>query len=309
MSPVAGLSRPRPLAPGDRVAVVATSGPVRPDLLASGVEVLRDWGLVVDLAEHLRDAHPTLPFLAGSDADRAADLQRAWLDPEVAGVICARGGYGAQRMVDLVDWDALAKVEPKVFAGSSDVTALHEAVAARLGQVTFFAPMIGTTAFDEVAQAGLRSALLAPEAGLVLTGPEAGALVPGVTGGTATGLLVGGNLSLLASSLGTASSWPLPTGSILLLEDVEEEPYRLDRYLVQLDRAGYFDGVAGVALGSWVDCGPVEEVRAVLVDRLAGLGVPVGWEIGFGHCARQHTVPLGVQATLDADAGTLTLLG
>jgi muramoyltetrapeptide carboxypeptidase len=135
-------------------------------------------------------------------------------------------------------------------------------------------------------------------------GPRARALV----GGRATGVSTGGTLSLLAAALGARGVPPPPDGAIALLEDVTEEPYRIDRLLTQLLRAGWFDRVAGIALGSWQECGPPEEVRDVVLDRLGGLGVPVVEELGFGHCPGQLTVPLGAQVELDADAATLRLI-
>jgi muramoyltetrapeptide carboxypeptidase len=134
--------KPGRLRAGSRVAVVAPAGPVPEEPLYRGIAVLESWGLRVELGKHVLDRHSRLPYLAGADADRAADLQRAWCDPGVDAVFCARGGYGCQRMVDLLDWDAMAAAGPKVFAGSSDVTALHEAIGTHLGMVTLFSPMI-----------------------------------------------------------------------------------------------------------------------------------------------------------------------
>jgi muramoyltetrapeptide carboxypeptidase len=298
-------ARPRRLVPGDSVVVVAPSGPPTPEFLGRGVDVLRDWGLRVTLADHVLDRHPDLPYLAGRDADRAADLQRAWCDPDVRAVLCARGGYGAMRMIDLLDWDAMAAAVtaagPKVFTGSSDITALHAAIGDRLGVVTLLSPIVAGPSFDETARKYLRAMLFEPEPALSITGPS----VATMNHGRATGMLVGGNLSLLVSCLGAAA--PPPDGAIVLLEDVTEEPYRIDRMLTQLLRAGWFTGVAGVALGSWTDCGQPSDVYAVVADLLGGLGIPMVWELGFGHIPGQVTIPLGVEATRDADAGTLTL--
>ena len=299
------LTRPRPLRAGDRVAVVAPSGPLRPEHLEAGLGFLRGWGLEPVTAGHALDRHPRFDYLAGTDEARAHDLQSAWCDPSIAAVLCARGGYGAQRIVDRLDWDAMRAAGPKAFAGFSDVTALHEAFATRLGLATLHGPMPAAVSFVEDAgnREQLRQALFEPDTPRVLTSPEARALVPG----RASGVTLGGCLSLLAAELGTPHARPGAAGGILLLEDVGDRPYALDRMLTQLLRAGWLDGVAGIALGSWEDCGPYEDVRAVLLDRLGGLGVPVVEQIGFGHCASTVTVPLGVPAVLDADAGTLTV--
>jgi muramoyltetrapeptide carboxypeptidase len=291
---------------GDRVALVAPAGPPPPDVLTAGVARLARWGVRVTLGAHVRDRHPTLPYLAGTDTDRAADLQAAWCDPDVDVVACARGGYGSVRLLDLLDWTAMAAVPPKPLIGSSDNTALLHVFAARLGAPTVFAPMIATNAFaaDPLAAARLHDCLCHPEKPITVTGPEAGALAE-PTGGRTRGVTAGGNASLLAALAGTEPT--PPDGSILLLEDVTEDPYRLDGIITRLSRAGWLAKATGIALGSWTRCGPPERVRATLTDRLAGLGVPVAWGLTFGHCAGQASIPLGAPAELDADAGTLTV--
>jgi muramoyltetrapeptide carboxypeptidase len=272
--------------------------------LEAGLDILRGWDLDPVVGPHVLDRHPEFAYLAGTDADRAADFQAAWCDPTIDAVLCARGGYGAQRMVDLLDWDALRAAGPKVFLGYSDITALHEAFATRMGLVTLHGPMIAAVDFlkNARAQEHLRATLFEPESVRTITsaGP---ALVPG----RARGVLLGGCLSLLAADLGTPWARPSARGGLLCLEDVGEETYRLDRYLTQLLRAGWFDGVAGVVLGSWAECAPYEEVRALVLDRLGGLGVPIAEEFGFGHGEGALTIPFGVRGELDAEEASLTL--
>ncbi|MFD7298930.1 LD-carboxypeptidase [Streptomyces sp. NPDC059897] len=296
------LRRPERLAPGARVAVVASSGPVPEAALQTGLDILRGWDLEPVVMPHVLDTNAEFDYLAGADADRAADLQRAWCDPDVDGVLCARGGYGAQRMVDLLDWEAMRAAPPKVFVGYSDITALHEAFAVRLGVSTLHGPMVATADFlkNPRAQEHLRATLFEPESVRVISAVGGGVLVPG----TARGVTLGGCLSLLAADLGVAGARGAARGGLLCLEDVGEEAYRVDRYLTQLLRGGWLDGVAGILLGSWADCDPL---RGLLVDRLGGIGVPVVEEFGFGHCDGALTVPLGVAGELDAGAGTLTL--
>lgn len=298
------LLRPSRLAPGARVAVVAPSGPVVEERLQAGLDLLRGWDLDPFAAPHVLDRHGELGYLAGTDAERAADLQRAWCDPCVDAVICARGGYGAQRVVDLLDWDAMRAAGPKVFLGFSDSTTLHEAFAVRLGLVTLYGPVAAGIDFvkNARAQEHLRATLFAPETVRILTS-DGTALAPG----RARGVTLGGCLALLATGYGTPHTRPGARGGLLLLEDVGERPYAVDRALTQLLRTGWLDGVAGIALGSWAQCGPYEELRPVLADRLGGLGIPVVEELGFGHCDGALTVPFGVTAELDADTGTLTL--
>ncbi|MGX1757149.1 S66 peptidase family protein [Streptomyces lydicus] len=292
------------LRPGDRVAVVAPSGPLAPERLDRGLDVLRGWDLDPVAAPHARDTHPTLRYLAAADEERARDLQEAWCDPAVKAVFAARGGYGAQRMVDLLDWDALRAAAPKPLVGFSDVTVLHEAFAVRAGVSTLHGPAVAGEVFlkDDATREHLRRTLFAPETVRAVVSPTARPLVPG----RAHGITLGGCLTMLATEVGTPRARRGAAGGLLLLEDVGEPPYRIDRALTQLLRAGWLDGVAGVVLGSWARCGPYERVREVLRDRLGGLGVPVAEEFGFGHGDSALTLPLGVPAELDATAGTLT---
>ncbi|RSS31308.1 LD-carboxypeptidase [Streptomyces sp. WAC08452] len=298
------LTRPPRLAPGARVAVVAPSGPVPEERLQAGLDVLRGWDLDPVVAPHVLDRHAAFDYLAGTDADRAADLQTAWCDPSVDAVLCARGGYGVQRMADLLDWEAMRAAGPKVLVGFSDITALHEAFATRLGLVTLHGPMAAGIDFlkNARAQEHLKATLFTPETVRVIASGGT-PLVPG----RARGVTLGGCLCLLAAEVGSPHARASARGGLLCLEDVGEETYRLDRYLTQLLRAGLLDGVRGILLGSWHACEPYERLRTMLADRLGGLGVPVVEDFGFGHCEGALTIPFGVTAELDADAGTLTL--
>ncbi len=297
------LRRPPRLRPGDRVAVVSPGGPVAKERLDAGCRVLRSWGLDVVLGAHAADVHPRFGYMAGPDSARAADLQEAWLAADVAGVLCARGGYGSQRIADLLDWDAMRAVPPKVFGGYSDVTSLHAAFGTRLGVATLHCPMVGTESFLDDARSALllRRMLFEPASELTLTSPGAVGLVPGA----ARGVTVGGCASVLAAELGSPTAWPGAGGGILLLEDTDEDLYRLDRVFTHLLRSGWLEGVAGIALGSWQGC--EDGVHDLALDRFGGLGVPIVGELGFGHGPGAITVPLGVPATLDAAAAALTL--
>ncbi|MFD4689945.1 LD-carboxypeptidase [Streptomyces sp. NPDC058463] len=301
------LTRPARLRPGARVAIVAPSGSVPAERLETGLDLLRGWDLDPVVAPHVLDVHPELDYLAGTDEDRARDLQEAWCDPSVDAVLCARGGYGVHRMVDLLDWPAMRAAGPKAFVGYSDITVLHEAFALRAGFSTLHGPMIATEVFlkDAATQESLRSTLLEPESVRTLGLDAAAALVPG----RARGITYGGCSSLLAADVGTPQARTVARGGLLMLEDITEEPYRLDGILTRLLRMGALDGISGVACGSWEGCGPYEQVRAVLHDRLGGLGIPVVEELGFGHCAAALTIPLGVPAVLEApaDGGRCTL--
>ena len=297
------LIRASRLRSGDRVAVVAPAGPVLPERLDRGLDVLRSWGLSVTVGEHARGTHERFGYLAADDAARADDLMRAWCDPEVQAVFCARGGYGVQRMVDLLDWESIAAAGPKVLVGFSDVTALHQAFAARLGLSTIHGPVVTSLGSgDEESRTHLRGLLFDPAPGVALT-PSS---VETVVGGRAEGVLVGGNVAMLSSEVGTRNSLRAAS-SIAVLEEIGEETYRLDRMLTQLLRTGWFDDVLGIVLGTFTDCGLLASVRELVEDRLGPLGVPLVWGAPIGHEDRNLAFPYGVPAVLDADAGRLVL--
>lgn len=299
------ILRPPALRPGDLVMLVSPSGPTRPERVNRGTELLASWGLRVALAPHV---YARTGFLAGSDAHRLADLNAALADRSVRGVVCTRGGYGAQRLVDGIEMDAV-RADPKVVVGFSDITALQLALWRGARLVTVHGP--GAAWLDErtgpTSSESLRTAIMRPEPIVMKREPAeetAAVAIPG----TAAGLLLGGNLCLLAASVGTPDM-PDMSGAILLLEEVEEPPYKIDRMLTQLLRSGALRGLAGVALGQFTKCAddwPVS-VADVLLERLGDLGVPVLGGLPIGHGLGQLTVPLGVPAWIDVVNGTLTV--
>jgi muramoyltetrapeptide carboxypeptidase len=301
---LAGMVRkPRRLVSGDRVAVVAPSGPVDPDRLAAGLEVLRGWDLEIDVLPGATGRHERLPYLAADDAVRAKDFRAAWLDPAYTAVFCARGGYGAQRMLQHLDADELTSAEPKLLIGFSDITALHEIFNAT-GLVTIHGPMAGAVEQLRTATSSdrLRQLLFEPETIENLLAPGRPAVL---TGGRAEGVLRGGNVALLATGLGTPTSHR--GAGIVVLEEVGEDAYRLDRLLTQLLRSGWFDRVAGLVLGDFSEADDPDLVGAVLAERLGRLGIPAVTGAAIGHERTNLAVPLGAPVVLDADAGTLTL--
>lgn len=286
--------------------IVAPSGPIDPDKLEQGAAILKSWGLEVEIGEHALDQSST--YLAGSDGARIADLSRAWCDPRVSAVMCARGGYGLQRIVDWIDWGQLAAAregaDSPVLIGFSDATALHEAVATRLGVVTLHGPMVATRRFatDVESQERLRHVLFGTEIGLgPLTGDTVRELVPG----RVSGVLCGGNLTTMASGVGTYTAHKSLAGGLVLLEDVAETPYEVDRMITQLLRSGVFDGIVGIVGGTWVGCGDPLAIDRVLVDRLGPLNIPILNGVDVGHGLSNHTVPLGLTGMLDAQQGVL----
>jgi len=299
--------RPHVLRPGDVVMLASPSGPTRPERVARGVELLNHWGLQVRLAPNV---YARTGYLAGTDDQRLADLNHALRDPEVRGVLCTRGGYGVQRIVDGVDLAAVL-ADPKVVVGFSDITALQLALWRGARLATVHGP--GAAWLDERtghdAAESLRGAVMTvqPVAVTVREDEETSPVRLGAAHGTVTGTLIGGNLSLLSASVGTIDL-PDLRGAILLVEEVGEPPYKVDRMLVHLLRSGTLDGLAGVAVGQFTDCADEwsTTIVDVLTERLGALGVPVLGGLPVGHGRDQLTVPLGVPATLDVEAGTLT---
>ncbi len=300
-----GVVRPPALRPGDRVRVVAPAG-VPDSRLARGIQILESFGLVVEQGAHLYDRYG---YLAGTDADRLADLNAAFRDPGVRGVFAARGGYGTQRIIDGLDLAAVHR-DPRVFVGFSDLTVLSGRLWTSDRLVSFYGPMVNwTDARTGPAEIeSLRRAVMTTDP-IVLTSdpaePSAAVSVPGV----ATGTLLGGNLTMLHASLGTPDL-PDLRGAILMFEDTDESPYSYDRMLTSLIRAGALRRIAGVAVGQFtnapVTSGQWTAAQAVQ-DRLGGLGVPVLGGLRIGHGNGQLTVPLGARATIDTAAGTLSV--
>ena len=298
------MIRPPALRPGTRVALVAAAGPLPEggvDRAMARVESLGWEAVPGDFCRARRG------YLAGTDEERAADLNRALHDPSIGAVWFLRGGYGTMRILHEIDWDALRN-HPKALIGFSDNTAVHLA-AQRAGVVGFHGPHPHTSAFPDFARDELLRVLTVPEPAGVLPLPPGGRAVT-VAGGVAEGPLLGGNLSLLSSTLGTPYA-VRPDGAILFLEEVGEHPYRLDRLFSHLRLAGVLSAVAGIVVGGITETPEVEgapTAEEVVRDALGGLGIPVATGFPFGHIDDNWTLPLGVRARLDADAGTLALL-
>lgn len=298
------LARPPALRPGDRVAVLSVSSPVGQADLRIGLDALRFAGLAPVVYASAQDGGSMRHYLAGDDMLRASDLRAALTDPSIAGILFARGGYGAQRTLEAMTWDGLAGLPPKVLAGYSDITAILEAVAVRLGWSCLHGPMItsGGRAAHYSFESLLRM-LMRPEQATEIHYPDAVTLV----GGTARGMTLGGNLCLLTSSVGTDSSLPARHG-ILLIEEQNEADYRIDRMLTQLRRSGYLNGVAGIIGGTFTGCGEPAQIEAILGERLGDLGVPLITWANVGHGGYFQTFPVGIAAELAADSRTLRLL-
>lgn len=310
------LIRPKRLEPGDTIGIVApASAPPDPETIDRSVAVLEALGFKVRLARNVRRRRG---FLAGNDRERASDLMRMFTDRRVSAMVCVRGGYGTARLLPLLDYRAI-RANPKILVGYSDITSLHCALLVKANLISFHGPMLNSDFVHETMPAfTLRSFLR-----ILTTSTGSHSISEGYRGktinvlrrGVACGQLIGGNLSLLCTTIGTP--WQPPfRGRILFFEDVSEKPFRFDRMLTHLLNCGLLQQVAGIAIGINQDCADPKARRSreyrqsledVLKERLLPLQVPVVMGLPFGHVPHNATLPIGVRAKLDGDNGDLLL--
>lgn len=299
---------PKRLKKGDTVGIIAPSSPPNQENLQKALPFLEELGLKIKLGKSVDAAHG---YLAGTDEERLADLHAMFEDPEVAGIICAGGGFGAARYADKIDY-AMIMENPKVFWGYSDITFLHTALGEYAEMVTFHGPMlasdVGKPEFHE--RSGRMFGQLFEPFELHYT--EEVAPLKTLVGGVAQGELVGGNLSLIRSAIGTKFDLDVK-GKILLIEDIDEEPYEVDEMLNQLRMARKFDEAAGIVIGDFKNASPKKRKPSLTLDQVfndyfSGLKIPVVKGFKIGHCEPHFSVPLGALARLDGDAKTLTIL-
>ena len=299
-----------------KVGLVAPASPVAEDEDArAAVDLLESLGFEVRPG---RQIFQRSAYLAGTDAARAADFNEIARDPTVDAIVCLRGGYGTARILPAIDYDALAR-RPRVIMGYSDITALLNAVHERTGMITFHGP-IAAQNFTEYTYREYEKVLVDGSGPCVLGAPPEIEVRPGfverenrltpIVSGRAEGRLIGGNLTLLAHLVGTPYE-PTYEDAILVLEDVYEAPYSIDRMLTHLWPAGRLQRCAGIVLGECTEAetdGNTFSVERVLRDRFEPLGLPTLRGLMIGHVDDQTVVPIGARASLDVDAGTLTLL-
>lgn len=308
--------QPPKLVPGSRIALVAPAGPLlEKDDLTRAQQLCRALGYEPFIGTN---AYSRYGYLAGTDDQRFADLNAALQNPSIDAVWCIRGGYGSIRLLERVDYDAIAR-RPKALIGFSDITVLLNAVTRQSGVVTFHGPvaraampLFSREHFDRVLASGEVPGLLGriPPSDAVLV-PQDNRIVT-LHGGTAEGWLAGGNLTLLHCLIGTPY-FPDLEGAILFLEDVAERLYNIDRMLAHLRIIGALQQLAGVAVGRFTQLERATGDGAlgfdeVLATYFGSLGIPVAYGFPIGHIDAQWTLPLGVRARLNADAGELELL-
>jgi muramoyltetrapeptide carboxypeptidase len=297
------MRRPKSLPPGGKIGIVNPSSPVETDLLDSGIAVLESRGFRVQVAPHVRarDGHH-----AGSPADRASDFTTFYADPAIDVLWCARGGSSALRLWPLLDWAALAALPPKMVVGYSDTTSLLLPMNQRVGTIALHGPL--------VFELGALAPDLLDWQMRLLQDPQPAGIVPGLAAetlvpGAADGPLCGGCLSLVAATLGTP--YQIETaGKLLLIEDIGEAPHRIERFLCQFAEAGLFASASGFVVGQATDADDSRTVSMPQIwsDLLSPYGKPAVLGFPFGHVADNYALPLGVHASLDADAKTLSLL-
>lgn len=307
---------PKALKAGDTIGMIAPSGSFKDQsMVESSRLALETRGFRVVVGDSCLHKYG---YLAAPDELRASDINTFFADHRIDGIVCMKGGYGTPRILDRLDYEVIA-ANPKVFAGYSDITGLHMAFRRYAGFPTFHTPMAISMVdgFDEFSAASWMSALTSVEPlGLLLpppgTGGEPSSGPRALVGGMARGPLVGGNLSLVAALTGTPYEL-MPDGAILFLEDVDEEPYRIDRMLTNLRLAGYFDRCTGIVLGHWTHCDAKDPERSltleqVFTDVIIPSGKPTLAGFAAGHSTPTHSFPLGVEAVLDSDKGTLAIV-
>lgn len=299
------LIKPRALEFGDTIGVIAPASPPKEArYIDPAIAALKTMGFKVKLGSAARKR---TGFLAGSDHERADDINRMFADKQISGILCLRGGYGAARTLDKLNYGVI-KRNPKILCGFSDITALHLAIFKKSGLMTFHGPTLLTLLgpkerSDYTLTSWLRSVMVAEPYGDVRRGmPKKYSKARTLLKGTASGALVGGNLSIITSLVGS-EYLPSFSGKILFLEDVNEAPYRVDRALTQLLLSGALRGVKGIAIG---DFGGTGDFESVFRDRLSSLKVPVITGLPIGHIDDFATVPQGALARIED--GTLSII-
>ena len=300
------LVKPSPLLPGDTVGLINPASQITPEEVQPVVDFLSFKGFRVKLGQHLFDQYG---YLAGKDQDRAKDVNRMFADKSVQAILTVRGGWGCSRILPLLDYE-LIRQNPKIIIGYSDITSLLLAISSRTGLVTFHGP-VGTSTWNSFTINYVQGILVDAQA-MVLQNPKE-LPIKTIVSGKAKGRLWGGNLSVLASIIGS-SYLPDWGEGILFVEEIGEDVYRLDRLLTQLQLAGILEQLSGFIFGQCTDCQAGEEdepsltLTQVLEDLLKPLGIPAWSGAAFGHVANKWTLPLGLPVEIDAQAGTIQML-
>lgn len=304
------MIKPQALKLGDMVGIIAPSSPTSNENVKAAEDKLIEMGFKVKLG---KSPYERYGYLSGTDSTRANDINEMFKDEEIKAIICVRGGYGTPRILDLLDYDVI-KNNPKIFVGYSDITALHIAFTQKCNLVTYHGPMLSSDMikdFSEFSKDKLFKTLMDPEPLGKISNPQGEEIVT-INGGIAEGTIIGGNLSLIVATIGTPYEIDVK-GKLLFIEEIGEEPYKIDRMLNQLRLSGKLEDASGIILGDFNNCesGKHEEnltLSQVIDDHIKPLKKPTIYNLQAGHCNPMVTLPLGVMARLDADKGELTIL-
>lgn len=304
------MIRPKPLKKGDKIGLIGASSPAKKERIESSIKAMEDLGLKVVLGDSCRAYHG---FLSGSDELRANDINKMFRDKSIKGIFAIRGGYGASRILDMLDYEMIHR-NPKIFAGYSDVTALHNVFNEKCKLITFHTPMASTEFYkgvDDYTMSYFKKNIFSDKPLGILKNPE-GQEIKTLVRGRAIGKLVGGNLSLVASSMGTP--YELDTkGKILFLEDIDEVPYKIDRMLLQLKQCGKFRDAAGIILGAWTGCEAKEgdnslSLMEVFEELIEPENKPTIYNVACGHCLPTLSLPLGARVKINGEKSKITVL-
>ena len=300
------LIKPRQLRIGDRVGLISPAGNINQKNLLQVIEFLKACGFKVKVGKHVLDQYG---YLAGRDADRAADVNAMFSDNQIRAILTLRGGWGCNRILPMLDYDLIRR-HPKIIMGFSDITSLLLGIYARSGLITFHAP-VGISTWNWFSLIYAQKILLNKEA--ILFQNLTSYPIETITPGKVKGRLLGGNLSVLTAMIGSPylPSWK---NTILFVEEVGEEIYRVDRMLTQLKMAGILEQLAGFIFANCSNCSsedddePTLTLRQVLSDQIAPLAIPAWYGSMIGHIQKQFIVPLGVEVEIDAERGTILML-
>lgn len=306
--------RPQPLQPGDLIGVISPASPPKPEkqeIYQKGLAYLRGLGYRVVEGAHVLDQYG---YLAGVDEHRAADLNAMFRDPEIKAIICSRGGYGTPRLLDMIDYEAV-RDNPKIFVGYSDITTLQLALYSRSGLVSFSGPMVGVEMGNGILPFTEKQfwRMISGGQRMTLKADTGGYQAQVLHGGAAEGILLGGCLSMINPLVGTPYL-PDLEGAILFIEDIGEDVYGIDRYLVQLRYAGILERLNGLIIGQFTEMEseetgkPTLSLDQVLEKYTASLDIPILGNFPYGHQDYKYTMPIGGRVRLDADQRTLRLL-
>lgn len=308
--------KPPRLKPGDTLGLITPGSYITEDELKKSKENIEKLGYNVLYNERILSK---TGYLAGTDESRAEEVNSMFANKKIQGIICARGGYGCARILPMLNYE-LIKNNSKVVIGYSDITALLNGIFTETGLITFHGP-VGISSFNDFSVTYFNEVLVHPEKDLILISAKGedekdNNGIKTIVSGKAVGELVGGNLSIMNSLIGTKYDFN-GEGKIIFLEEIGEEPYRIDRMLTQLIQSGKFNKAAGIAMGVFKDCEPKEKdpsfstsfsLMEVLFDRLSNLQIPVIYGMSFGHIKNKFTLPIGIKAELDTVSQTITLL-